>query len=600
MNFDFHSSVTPAGSLPNALSEMEDAQLVRRLDESDPAYLFKHALVQDSVYGAMMRHDRKRLHRLVGEALERAYPERLGELASRLGEHFEEAGDMTRALSYFERAAKGAAAQYANREALAFYTRALRAANELGSDNRDSLHRARGQVYERIGEFDAACDDLETALEIARTTGDDLAKWQSLIDLGFVWLARDYARAGIYFEKALELARESNDELRVAQTLNRVGNWYLNNEEPQRALQYHNEALSFFEHMKNPDGLAETEDLLGMTNLLGSNMFAAREHFAKALKLARETGDTRGYITSLVSNSLCGVSLQGNTIVLPPSSGDREQVTAEILQLTRQVGWRAAEAQGLWVMAEAFAAEGRYDRSFDLLERSSKVAAEIEHRQWLAAATMVRGVVHAEILDFEFAQAQLEAALSLSQQLGSQHWIRTVSGFLASTYLKRNEITRADKILESALPPGTPARTLGQRQACAARVELALAREDAATALEWLDLLLGEAINLTPTSVIPHLWTLRARALLLQGEPHKAVGILHAASEEAHGSGQAGLEWRTLSVLAETYRAQGNIGDTARTETAALEVVNHLAKNVSDTALREQFIECATRMIRGG
>lgn len=144
-------------SLPHTLNAIANAQLIRRSDEkgADNAYWFKHALVQDTAYASLMRHDRKRLHRLVAETLERVYPERATELAPRLAEHFDEAGETARALFYFERAAESAAARYANREALDFYTRALDAAEELQTETRDSLYRARGVVYERIGNFDA-------------------------------------------------------------------------------------------------------------------------------------------------------------------------------------------------------------------------------------------------------------------------------------------------------------------------------------------------------------------------------------------------------------------------------------------------------------
>lgn len=599
MNSDFQAPASPVKSLSTALNEMEGEQLVRRLDESDPAYLFKHALVQDSVYGAMMRHDRKRLHLLVGEALEKAYPDRTGEFASRLGEHFEEAGDRARAMRYFTQAAEDAAAQYANREALAFYTRALDAANELTSDTRDSLHRARGQVYERIGEFDKARADLEDALAIAQATHDEIAEWQSLMDLGFAWLARDYANAGEYFEKALELARASHDDLRVAHTLNRVGNWYLNNEDPQRALAYHQEALSMFQALNNRRGLAETEDLLGMTNLLGSDMFAAREHFSKSLALSRELDDPRGYVTSLVSNYLYGASMQGDTVVLPPSPGDNEEGVAEILRLTRQVGWRAGEAYGLWVMGEGFAAVGKYDRGFELLERALSIAREIDHRQWLAAATMVYGAIHADILDFETSYTLLDTALTLSHEIGSTHWIRTASGLLASVCIERNEIERAEKILDEALPPDTPARTLGQRQSWMARVELALAKGDPALALERIAFMLQGAFNMTPTTVIPHLWILRGQALMQQGKLREAEVVLRATDEEMHHNAKLPLYWRELSVLAALYRRQGRTEEATRTEEHALTIINTLANTISNPAQREKFIERATALVRG-
>jgi tetratricopeptide (TPR) repeat protein len=599
MNSDLRSQASALSALPLALNEMVGAQLVRRSEESENAFLFKHALVQDTAYASLMRHDRKRLHGLVAHALERTYPDRADELAPLLAGHFEEAGETERALTYFQRAAENAAAQYANREALDFYTRAIAAAGDLGTDTRDTLYRARGEVHERIGNFDAARADLEEALSLARAEGDTAAEWQSLMALGFAWLARDYARAGEYLKKALDLARTSNDGARVAHTLNRVGNWYLNNEDPERALEHHREALRAFEQSGNTHGIAETQDLLGMTNLVGGDFFAARDHFAAALELFGRVGDIHGYLASYMSSFLYDTSVQGDTVVLPPPPVDIETGLEEMTQLSRQVGWRAGEAYGLWILAERLAAHGSYGRALELLDQSLTIAREIDHRQWLTAGTLVQGQIHLEILDTERALNLLENALTLAKEIGSIYWMRTISGLLGSACINAGNTTRAKQLLDAALPPGTRARTLGQRQAWAARVELALALKNPGQALEWLDLLLREASNLTPESVIPHLWNLRAQAFLQQNRLEEAERLLLAAHRTAQAGDQPPLEWRTLSALARIYRMQGRPDDAQRAANAALEVVERLAKTIPIAALRANFSARANARIRG-
>src|SRR5262245_66214012 len=54
--------------------------------------------------------------------------------------------------------------------------------------------------------------------------GDRGAEWQALIDLGFLWASRDYARTGDYFRSALALARALGDSATIAQSLNRISN----------------------------------------------------------------------------------------------------------------------------------------------------------------------------------------------------------------------------------------------------------------------------------------------------------------------------------------------------------------------------------------
>src|SRR5581483_8567071 len=206
--------------------------------------------------------------------------------------------------------------------------------------------------------------------------------------LGFAWSARDYARAGEYFERALDLARQHNDPTLVAPSLNRVGNWYLNNEAPEQARDYHREALASFEQMGDERGIAETEDLLGMTEIIGGNVQASRTYFARALGRFRKLDDVRGIASTLISVHLQDASLQLDLLPLIPPFGEMEQGLTQALQLTRELGWRAGESFALWVFGEVYAAIGQFGRGMQLLQQAVALASEIDHRQWLAAATM--------------------------------------------------------------------------------------------------------------------------------------------------------------------------------------------------------------------
>ena len=111
------------------LGTLESAGLlqVARVDP-ELEYLFRHALVQDAAYASLLESDRKRLHKVVGETVERLYPERLDEFSAVLSLHFAQAGDDLQALRYAGRAGATALATYANREAEIHFRRALQLA----------------------------------------------------------------------------------------------------------------------------------------------------------------------------------------------------------------------------------------------------------------------------------------------------------------------------------------------------------------------------------------------------------------------------------------------------------------------------------------
>lgn len=585
-----------------ALRAMLDAQLIRAVDESvrapeESAFLFKHALVQDTAYASLMRSDRRRLHRLVGAVLEQQTPAGENELAPLLGHHFYEAGDFQRALRYLQRAGDIAAQRYANREALAFYTQALDAAQESNAPERSVILHARGTVHERIGAFDAARADFEHALRLAHAAQDAYTEWASLMSLGYAWSARDYTRAGEYFEKALDLARESGDPRRLARTLNRVGNWYTNNDAPAEARALQHEALQIFETLGDAHGAAETHDLLGMTELMGADFFGAQKHLQDAQTLFRVLDDQYGIITSRLSNFLYGLSLQGESVVLPaPRFADHS--IEEVLRATQQLGWRAAEAYTLWGNGEALAAAGQYGHALELLSRAIAIAREIDHRQWLTAATMLLGAIHGRLFDFDTAQALLEQAAAWAREIRSPHWTRTASGFLASVYIERGELERAEQTLDAVLARDAPARTLGQRQVWTARMELALARRDPERALEWLDRMLRDTANLKPDTVIPRLWFLRGQAFAQRERFDEAQILLEQARDEAQARGLLPQLWQIASVLGIVYRAQGRLADAAQAAEMAERTIDAIAETIPQPDLRAQFQSQVYRRIQ--
>lgn len=100
------------------LSRLESAELVHRLDEEELAFIFKHVLLQNTAYESLLKNDRKRLHLLVGEILERVYPDQLNDLAPLLARHFILAGECDRAIKYSRLAAQREIARYAYEEAV--------------------------------------------------------------------------------------------------------------------------------------------------------------------------------------------------------------------------------------------------------------------------------------------------------------------------------------------------------------------------------------------------------------------------------------------------------------------------------------------------
>jgi tetratricopeptide (TPR) repeat protein len=132
-------------------------------------YDFRHILIQESAYSTMLRADRRRLHRIVGETLETLYPDHLNELAPTLARHFAQAGADTKAAHYYARAGAAALARFANQEAEAAYRAALALA---GPDEAVALYMGLGQALVRQGHYPDAQAIWAVAVPLAQAAGD--------------------------------------------------------------------------------------------------------------------------------------------------------------------------------------------------------------------------------------------------------------------------------------------------------------------------------------------------------------------------------------------------------------------------------------------
>ncbi len=274
------------------------------------------------------------------------------------------------------------------------------------------------------------------------------------------------------------MARTLDDSSSLAHSLNRLGNWQVNIEQPLEGRQLHREAALIFEGLDDPLGMAETYDLLGMASFRSGDLPGAVEHYQRAITIFRQTGDQPGLISSLSMLTGCAWNYSTNAAV-PARLSLLECTNAgnEALQLARDISWRAGEAYALICLSWCLGAHGDYRNALHNAQTSLSIAEAIEHRQWMTAAHWSLGAIYLDLLTLPKAQHHLESALALAHEIGSAIWINHVSGLLVSTYLAQGDDQHAEAVLDT-LPSDMDIQTLGQRQCWYARAELAFARRD--------------------------------------------------------------------------------------------------------------------------
>ena len=112
--------------LQDALQRLVDAGLVfQRGTPPEAAYLFKHALVLDTAYSALLRGPRRQLHARIAEALTAHYPELMDSQPQLFAQHYTEAGLVEKSVTSWGKAGHRSAARSAMVEAAGQLRKAL-------------------------------------------------------------------------------------------------------------------------------------------------------------------------------------------------------------------------------------------------------------------------------------------------------------------------------------------------------------------------------------------------------------------------------------------------------------------------------------------
>ncbi|MBN1249371.1 MAG: tetratricopeptide repeat protein, partial [Anaerolineae bacterium] len=575
-------------------------------------YQFSHILVQTYLYHRLSAGERRLMHRQVAEALMRLYDGQTDQIAVQLAHHFSRAGDNEQAFTYGVLAARNADRAYARETAIAQYSQAIDLAQRvtLNSAELAALHRERGSVHEALGQFDKARADFETCLWLGQRAEAPRVTWRALLDLAGLWTTRDYGRSRVLLDQVLELAGGIDDPELLGDSMNWVGNWWLNAEDPATAIEHHRQALAIFERLGDPVAIAHTLDDLAIAHMIGGDPTTAIGYYDQSIELFRSLGDHAALTSSLTGRGLArGGAFMSCTQLFPEGRDAARGDLDEALQIARATNSPAAEAWALWALSLLAAGYGEFGEALDAVRSALSVATEIGHGEWIVASRSILGTLYAELFASELAREELEQALALAAELRSKHWIHHATAGLAltccqdvilvSTAQRANheKLAMAESCLEHVLSPQAPMNTIHRRTCWARQAELALSQGNPSLALNIVERLVASIPGAAPGSMNPFLWQLKAAALDALGHSDEAHALLHTALATAQAVGARFLLWRIHAGLGHLCRKLGRASEADVHFGLARDAVQELADSVTDQDLHDRFVERAYRFL---
>jgi predicted ATPase/class 3 adenylate cyclase len=414
-------SDTPEDDLQGALAKLADAELIYTKGISPEAtYTFKHALIQDAAYGALLKSKRKQVHERVARVLEKQFAYTAETQPELLAHHYTEAALAAWAASYWHKAGQRAAEGSANQEAVAHLSKGL----ELIETLPDTVERS----------------ELELALQ---TT------------LGPVLIAtKGYAatEVGAAYDRARELCLQAENSSQLPLVVFGLFAFYVVRADHEKALTLGKHLLSLAESTQDRALLVQVHNALGLAFFFQGDFAASREHLERCFdlydleqhrSLAYSYAGQDPGVTSCIFSAWAKL-----TAGYPDQALNR---SSDALNLAQQLShpYSLAYALGIAAAFHQFRKEGELTQ--DLAAASLAVATEHGFPFWAAFQTILLGWVLVKRGKVDEGLAQISRGMEAYWATGAELLRPYLTGLLADALVEGGSMERGLALLAEAL-----------------------------------------------------------------------------------------------------------------------------------------------------
>ncbi|MEK6256092.1 MAG: tetratricopeptide repeat protein, partial [Chloroflexota bacterium] len=408
-------------------------------------YRFSHVLFQQHIYNNTSEGERRLLHQTIGEILEELYKGHESEIAGQLIHHF--SGDRKREQHYAKLAGEHAARQFANHEALVYFSQALELTAEGEYEQRYELLMAREAVYNLFGERDLQKEDLEELRSLVKLLEVD-GKEPGFAEVETRWAKytshTDYQGTAQFAERAVSLAKSAG-KLKVAVEAYLI---WSNSSRIQgnhaAAVQQVDEGISIAREIGDLRGEGRLLNILGLITLEQKDPTTAKIIFEQALAIARETGERQNEAPPL--NSL------GMTAGTEGDYSAAQGYYEQALKIAREIGNRRGESLVLGNLGWVVCVQGDFMSGEAYFNQQRIIAREIGDDQYietyiainLCMSTLAQG-------DHQTALKYAQQGLELASQTGDRSGKAWSLTYLGNTYLEIGKLSNASEAYQAAI-----------------------------------------------------------------------------------------------------------------------------------------------------
>jgi predicted ATPase/KaiC/GvpD/RAD55 family RecA-like ATPase len=440
---------------------------------------FADILVRDVVYEEVSPFRRKKLHNIIGYALEKVYAKKIDEHFGEIALHFLESGDKDKALDYFLKAGEKAAKIYANNEALSYFQHAF----GLLEEKEDRIQE-KGRILEKLGDIKKLIGENDASL---KNWNNALLLWEQMQEkenisrlhrkmAHILWDRKgDVEKAKEHFDRAHEILETEPESRELARVYNDMAHMYWRIGEENNARSWGEKALEFAKKVNDNEIIASSCLDLGSTfDMIGDRKKAielekmaleialdneymeiaerAYNNLAVALREGEEIGEgvkcyEKGYeLAKKIGDMTLESWLASNLGETYENMGDMSKAISlheESVAIDRKTGDPTHLSMSLCGLGRAYMILGEWDKSEKYLIEALNIANGLKDFQAIGYAYMALADFYHETIGAAKALELLNKGNEATKEIGVKSMRYLFSYWITDNFIELGEIEKA-------------------------------------------------------------------------------------------------------------------------------------------------------------
>jgi len=417
-----------------------------RVIRGEDVYSFADIIVRNVVHEEVSRLRHKKLHGVVGCALEKAYAEKIDEHLGELALHFLEGGDKEKALDYFLKAGERAAKVYANSEAISYFQHALGLLGEKEGELRE-----KGRVLERLGDIKRLVGEYDVCMKY---WNEGFLLWKQLDEKGkasrvhrkmahvFWEDIGDAEKAKEHHDKALKILETEPESVELASLYEDMGHMYYRTGDMAKALSWAEKALELAKKLNDFEVIASSYASLGTIFGFTGDRKKTVECLERALKIALDNGYMETALRAY--NNLA--------VDLPAEEYERRLECLEKgFEQAKKVGHISFKSWIGTVLAWMYLLMGKVDKALLLAEESVSLDKKAGNMPSLPGSLGCLGFAYQVLGEWDKSEQYYKEALSISQRVKEFQTLGLSYSLLGYLHFDKGEYVKAREHLEKGI-----------------------------------------------------------------------------------------------------------------------------------------------------